>query len=331
MLTSSPLMLFTQHTVNKAGSDTAQHLKFNLRQVRAFLTVAGELHFRRAADRLFISQSALSRSILALETAVGTPLLERSTRQVQLTDAGLAFAEECRQALSYLERASRVANAAAEGRHGRLRIGYMSFAISGGLPALLRGYWKQFPDVVTDLEYAPSAQLRSAVLDGSIDIGFVIGKVQNSRIRNALLETNDFVALLPDTHPLASRAQLRLADLASEPFILGTEGSFGTFRKLLFNVCYEAGFYPNIVQEASNTSGIFGMVAAGIGVSLYAGCARNDSRAGVVVKPVADVTEVIPTFAIWEASNSSKVLQQFTEFLKSYTAAAGNCVASEAA
>jgi DNA-binding transcriptional LysR family regulator len=94
----------------------------------------------------------------------------------------------------------------------------------------------------------------------------------------------------------------------------------------LFNVCYEAGFYPNIVQEASNTSGIFGMVAAGIGVSLYAGCARNDFRAGVVVKPVADVTEVIPTFAIWEAGNTSKVLQQFTEFLKSYTLAGGSIV-----
>lgn len=307
--------------MNKVGPGASQCLKFNLRQVRAFLAVANELHFRRAADRLFISQSALSRSILALESAVGIPLLERSTRQVRLTDAGLAFAEECRQALNYLERADRVAHAAADGRRGRLRIGYMSFAISGGLPSLLRNYWKQFPDVVTDLEYAPSAQLRTAVLDGSIDIGFVIGRVQNDRIRNALLETNDFVALLPDTHPLAARPQLRLADLAHEPFVLGTEDTFATFRKLLFNVCYEAGFYPNIVQEASNTSGIFGMVAAGIGVSLYAGCARNDFRAGVVVKPVVDVTEVIPTFAIWEASNTSKVLQQFTEFLKNYTLA----------
>ncbi|MEO6985046.1 MAG: LysR family substrate-binding domain-containing protein, partial [Paralcaligenes sp.] len=195
---------------------------------------------------------------------------------------------------------------------------------------LLRGYWKQSPDVITDLEYAPSAQLRAAVLDGSIDIGFVIGKVQNSRICNALLETNDFVALLPDTHRLASLPQLRLADLAQEPFVLGTEDSFSTFRKLLFNVCYEAGFYPNIVQEASNTSGIFGMVAAGIGVSVYAGCARNDFRAGVVVKPISDITEVIPTFAIWEVNNASRVLQQFTEFLKSYTAVTDGGAASGA-
>ncbi|TAM88772.1 MAG: LysR family transcriptional regulator [Candidimonas sp.] len=307
--------------MNKLGSDSSLHLRFDLRQVRAFLAVASELHFRRAAERLFVSQSALSRSILALENAVGTPLLERSTRQVQLTAAGVAFAEECRQALSYLERASRVANAAAQGWRGHLRIGYMSFAISGSLPVLLRNYWIQFPDVVTDLEYAPSAQQRAKVLDGSIDIGFVIGRVQNDRIRNALLETNDFVALLPDTHRLASLPQLRLADLADEPFILGTEATFSTFRKLLFNVCYDAGFYPNIVQEASNTSGIFGMVAAGIGVSLYAGCARNDCRTGVVVKPLADVIEPIPTFAIWEVSNPSEVLQRFATFVKRYAGA----------
>lgn len=295
--------------------------KFDIRQARAFLMVATELHFGRAAERLFTSQPALSRSILALERAIGTPLLERSTRRVRLTSAGEAFAAECRRALSHFEQAGTAALDAAGGRSGRLRLGYMDFAITGGLPALLQGYRRQVPGVVLDLEYAPSAKQRVAVLEGTIDIGFVIGEFRSQKIRNALLERNDFVALLPDTHPLSVRPELRLSDLAREPFVLGTEEAFSTFRRVLFPVCHNAGFFPDIVQQASNSSGIFGMVAAGVGVSVYAGCARNANRAGVVVRPLVDVTEHIPTFAVWSADNPSEALQGFTEYMASWTAA----------
>jgi DNA-binding transcriptional LysR family regulator len=294
--------------------------KFDLRQARAFLAVATELHFGRAAERLFTSQSALSRSILALERAVGTPLLERSTRRVRLTSAGEAFAAECRRALSHFDRAGTAALDAAGGRGGRLRLGYMDFAISGGLPGLLQGYRRQFPGVVVDMEYAPSARQRIAILEGSLDIGFVIGEFQSQKVRNILLERNDFVALLPDSHRLASRPEVRLTDLAREPFVLGTEEAFGSFRRLLFPICHNAGFFPEIVQLASNSNGIFGMVAAGVGVSVYAGCARNTQRTGVVVKPLVDVTEVIPTFAIWAADNPSEVLQGFTTHLTGHAA-----------
>ncbi|TAL93510.1 MAG: LysR family transcriptional regulator [Rhodanobacter sp.] len=295
--------------------------KFEMRQARAFLAVAAELHFRRAADRLFTSQPALSRSIRALERAVGTPLLERSTRRVRLTSAGEAFASECRTALSHFDRAETAALDAVGGRGGRLRLGYMNFAISGGLPALLQSYQKQYPRVVMDLEYAPSAQQRVAVLQGTIDIGFTIGELRSQKVRNFLFERNDFVALLPSTHPLSARPELRLSDLAGEPFVLGTEETFSTFRRLLFPACHNAGFFPNIVQQASNSTGIFGMVAAGVGVSVYAGCARSTKMTGVVVKPLVDVEDTIPTFAIWAADNSSEVLHGFTTFLESYACA----------
>ncbi len=100
--------------------------------------------------------------------------------------------------------------------------------------------------------------------------------------------------------------------------MLGSEETFGTFGGLLFPLCHNAGFFPNIVQQTSNSTGIFGMVAAGVGVSVYAGCARSTTRAGVVVKPLVDVDDTIPTFAIWVADNSSEVLRGFTTFLESY-------------
>src|SRR3954471_329369 len=114
--------------------------RFDLRQVRAFLSVANELHFGRAAGTLFMTQPALSRTIRSLEEAVGVPLFERSTRRVRLTPAGEAFAAECRLALGHLELAASSAVNASEGREGRLRVGYMDFAINGRLPQILKSF-----------------------------------------------------------------------------------------------------------------------------------------------------------------------------------------------
>ena len=301
--------------MSEISTGTLRLPKFDVRQVRAFLVVAGELHFGRAAERLFTSQPALSRTIHALEDAVGVSLFERSTRRVRLTSAGEAFAAECSLALGHLERASTAALEAADGRAGRLRVGYMDFAINGRLPSLLQGFRAGFPRAVLDLEYNPSSKQRVALLEGRIDVGFVIGEFESQKVLNVLVDQNDYVALLPDTHPLASRRTLRLADLAEEPFVMGTEDAFSTFRRLFFPVCHTAGFFPNIVQLASNTSGIFGMVAAGVGVSVYAGCARNLGRVGVVVRPLVDVSDMIPTFAVWVADNPSEVLHGFRDFL----------------
>lgn len=289
--------------------------KFDLRQARAFLCVADELHFGRAAARLFTSQPALSRSIHALELAVGVPLFERTTRRVRLTAAGESFADECRVALAHLERATGAALDAAEGRAGRLRLAYMDFAINGRLPALLRDFRKQYPRNVLDLEYLPSAKQRTALLEGRIDIGVMIGEFESARVLNVLVDQDDLVALLPDGHRLATKRTLQLADLAREPFVMGNEDSFGSFRRLFFPLCHEAGFMPDVVQQASSTTGIFGMVAAGVGVSVYAGCARNIRRVGVAVRPLADVSTKVPVFAAWAAESSSEVLKRFTEFL----------------
>jgi len=302
--------------------------KFDVRQARAFLFVAEELHFGRAAARLYTSQPALSRTIHALEEAVGVALLERSTRRVRLTAAGEVFAGECRLALGHLERATVAAKDAAEGRVGRIRIGYMDFAINGRLPLLLQGFRSKYPRDVLDLEYNPTAKQRTALLEGRIDVGFVIGEFESPKMLNLLVEQNDYVALLPDAHPLVSRRTLRLTDLAEEPFVLGSEDAFSTFRRLLFPVCHAAGFFPNVVQQASNSHGIFGMVAAGVGVSVYAGCARNIRRVGVTVKPLADVSDVIPTFATWAADHPSEVLQRFKDFLLGHARLGPSAVAT---
>ena len=289
--------------------------KFDLRQVRAFLCVADELHFGRAAERLYTSQPALSRTVHTLEEAVGVSLLERSTRKVRLTAAGEAFVADARLAMGHLEQATLNAQDAADGKVGRLRIGYMDFAINGRLPGLLNQFRAKFPRDILDLEYNPSAKQRSALLEGRLDVGLVIGEFQSPKVSNVLLEQYDYVALLPDGHHLTRVEHLKLSDMATEPFVLGSEDAFSTFRRLFLPLCHAAGFFPNIVQQVSSTNGIFGMVAAGVGVSVYAGCARNLPRVGVTVKPLVDVIDTIPTFAAWTHDNRSEALKRFKDFL----------------
>jgi len=289
--------------------------KFDLRHARAFLAVAEELHFGRAAARLFTTQPALSRTIRGLEEAVGVPLFIRSTRRVELTAAGEAFAAECRLAFGHLGRALGAARSAAEGREGRLRVGYMDFAINGRLPQLLKTYRARYPKVQIDLEYIPTTLQHTALLEGRIDIGFVIGEFRSQKMLNLLVDQDDFVALLPVGHALATRDRIEAADLVNQPFVVGSEDSFSSFRTLMFSVCHTAGFFPRIVQQASNTSGILGMVAAGVGVTIFAGCVRKLRRVGVVVKPIADVRETIPTFATWSADHPSAVLHRFRDVL----------------
>lgn len=304
--------------MSKPAVETLPALRFDVRHIRAFLIVAEELHFGKAAERLFTSQPALSRMIRALEHGAEVALLERSTRRVRLTSAGEAFAAECHLAYGHLLRAKPAAMDAAAGRGGQLRVGYMDFAINGRLPVLLREYRGRYPDVSVEMEYNPSARQCLALLEGRLDVGFVIGEFPSQKVRSLLVDQNEYVALLPETHPLSTQSSLQLSDLAGEPFVVGTENAFGAFRRLLFPLCHNADFFPNIVQQASNTSGIMGMIAAGVGVSVYAGCVRNAVRTGVAVRPLRDIADRIPTCAIWSTENPSETLRGFTEFLVGY-------------
>jgi len=187
----------------------------------------------------------------------------------------------------------------------------MDFAINGRLPQIVQRFRAKYPQVSIYLAYMPTALQRIALLEGRIDVGFVIGDIKGQHINNDPVDEEEFVALLPAGHRLASRSKLSLSDLAEEPFVIGSEDTFSSFRGLVFELCRNAGFFPNIVQEASNSNGIFGLVAAAAGVTLYAACARNIQRAGVVIKRLADIEQRIPIVAVSLVEALSEVLKHF--------------------
>jgi DNA-binding transcriptional LysR family regulator len=294
-------------------------LRFELRQVRAFVCVAAELHFGRAATRLSTSQPSLSRMIHNLEKAVGVALFARSTRKVRLTPAGEAFASECQLALAHLELAASAAQHAARGREGRIHMAYMDFATEGRVPRILETFRAKVPGVSVDLEYMPTTAQHDALIDGRIDIGFMTGEFKAPKIRNRLVEEHEFVVLVPEHHRFAARSSLRLAELASEPFVIGSEDTFSSFRAMVFDLCRTADFFPNVVQEVSSSNGIFALVAAGAGITIYSGSARSIRRSGVVVKALSDVRRRIPIFAAWLADHPSQALHAFLDLLSAGT------------
>lgn len=291
-------------------------MNHELKYIRAFLTLAEELHFSRAAARQNLTQPAFSRRIRDLEKALGTPLVKRTTRHVALTDAGQAFLSQARQGIGYIERAVTLARQAAEGAVGELRVGYMSFAINGRLPAIVRSFRNENPDIHLDLVYMSTAEQRMALMEHKIDIGFLVGTVDNTHIRCTPFDHDTYVALLPKNHHLARKRKLTLYDLATQPFVFGDAAHWGALREPVFTMCHQLGFFPEIVQEASNSEGIFGLVAAGTGVSIYGGCARNIRRHGIVIRNLADVQQRVPMYAAWDSRSDSTVLVRFLDFLE---------------
>jgi len=291
-------------------------MSIDLRHLRAFTSLGKELHFGRAADHLHMAQPALSKIIQQLEAEIGAPLLLRTTRRVELTEAGKTFLAETANIEAQIEQAVASARHAARGIRGELRIGYTDFAINGRLPHMLRDFAGAHPDIRLNLIFMPTTAQHMALLQQTIDIGFMIGDFDHKTTSSLTFDEDDYVALLPASHRLCGREALTLAELSAEKFVLGTGDNWSAFRNRLFAECRSRGFFPDIALEASNSEGIFGLVVAGVGITIYSSCVGNLPRQGVVVRPLSDVTNKLPVTAVWDRASRSQALETFLKFLR---------------
>ncbi len=124
-------------------------------------------------------------------------------------------------------------------------------------------------------------------------------------------DENEYVALLPEHHPLAARETLTLGELRNEKFVFGTGDSWAIFRKQVFSECRKRDFFPDISLEATNSDGIFGLVIAGAGVAIYSSCIGKRPRQGLAVRRLSDLSEKLPITAVWGARNKSAELETF--------------------
>lgn len=294
-------------------------MSLDLRHLRAFAALGMELHFSRAAGSLRIAQPALTKTIQQLEAEIGAPLLVRSTRRVELTEAGKVFLAETSGIEGQIDRAIARARNAARGLRGELRVAYTDFAINGRLPEFLRDFNQAHPDIRLDLVFMPTVHQHVAILKQTIDIGFLYGEFSHQATKSLTFDENEYVAVLPSNHPLAAKETLTLAELKDQKFVFGTGDSWTIFRNDVFAECRARGFFPDIALEATNSDGIFGLVIAGAGVAIYSSCIGNLPRRGVAVRALRDLSARLPITAVWERGNRSKVLDTFLRFLRQST------------
>jgi DNA-binding transcriptional LysR family regulator len=239
-----------------------------LRHLRYFVAVAEELHFGRAAQRLFIAQPSLSIQIRALESAVGAPLLARTNRRVQLTAAGRVFLEGARRTLAEVDRAVYDAQRAQRGEIGQLSVGFVGSAAYEVLPRLLRAFRSAYPEVELRLQSMTTKEQLAALAERRLDVGLLRLPIEDPTLAWRVVTKEPLVAVLPATHPLAGQATLPLAALADEPFILYPRADSPRIRDTIIALCHQAGFSPTIVQESGEMQTILGLVAGGVGVAL---------------------------------------------------------------
>src|SRR5437868_8295885 len=191
-----------------------------LRHLRYFVAVAEELHFGRAATRLSIVQPSLSQQIQQLEDELGFPLLYRTKRYVELTDAGMVFLSEAKLVLAQVQEAKRAAQRAYRGEMGRLVVGYISSSTYDLLPMILRVYRERFPEVeVTLRELTTQEQLR-ALEEEYIEVGLLRLPINAPMVYVEVVRQEPIVCVLPEEHHLARRERVAVSLLAEEPFVL---------------------------------------------------------------------------------------------------------------
>ena len=291
-------------------------MRYELRHLRYFIAVAEELNFRRAAERLNLAQPALSRAIQQLEHHVAVRLLNRTNRRVELTEAGRVFLDGCRRSMASLEKAAAEARKAGVGEIGHFTVGYTDFAISGVLPHILEKFRRHYPGVTVDLLHRFTTQQYDDLDKRMIDFGFMTGPAAAPGLAHMTVQRDRFVVVLSEKHPLAEREEIPLPMLAREPFVVGIASAWKHYHRHVDALCQSAGFTPRVVQEAFNSEGIFGLIAANMGLTIHVECVRNYYRTGLAIRPLEDVDACVPTEMAWFPANTTPVMERFIEFVQ---------------
>lgn len=280
--------------------------EIELRHLRYFLTVAETLHFSKAAERLSMQQPPLSQQIKRLEQLLGHRLFDRTTRGVKLTLAGQLLAERARSTIDKVQDDLAQVRRLGRGEAGTLTVGFSGSVMFTSLPAAIESYRRLYPKVELRLrEMVTSAQI-PALLDGTLDLAFLRDGDGAEGIEMTTLLKEHYVAALPQSHALARKRSLRVADLRNEPFILFARRMGPLAFDRTMACCEASGFRPNIVQEAPQWPTLVRLVGAGLGVSLAPACVATVAIPGTVYRDVHAACRT--TIDMGVKSGSDKIL-----------------------
>ncbi|KRW93487.1 LysR family transcriptional regulator [Paracoccus sp. MKU1] len=287
-----------------------------IENVHSFITLAEELNFRRTAERLHLDQSALSRRIQKLEATLGFRLLERTTREVTLTQAGRRFYEDNAHLLHRYEASVQAARRIAEGKTGSLSVGYMAFAATELMPSAVARFRQRHPHVDLKIRYIRTQGQKIALANDEIDLGYMIGPFDHSDYQTLQLSAEPLYVVTPRGHALMRLPVVKPGDLADEQVILGDMQEWDEYRWRLNDLFSTEGISLKVTLEASNTLALIGLVAAGLGVTIYPESLIGFLGRNVEVRPIMHPQFRNRTVLVWKRSNRSRQVRDFIEVAK---------------
>jgi DNA-binding transcriptional LysR family regulator len=296
--------------------DFEDFLIVQLRYLRTFLTVATTLNFTKSAQRLHLAQSSVTEQIQALESELGATLFERSARKLTLTAAGDRFVSYAREMLALSEEARAAVLETANAVTGKLAIGALETLCSAPVPLLISKYRARCPQVQVSLRPANSAQLRSGVKEGALDVCFALGAAPaDSDLLSEQVADEEVVVIAASTHRLAARSRVTMDDLLKEEFIVTEQGCI--YRRM-FDDAFAAEQHnrPRQISELGSMSAVCAMVDHGHHCAFVPRLAAANAlaRGTVVALPLNAGKHTVPVMMHWHARLSARpALQLFLE------------------
>lgn len=289
-----------------------------LRHLLYFKTVAEELHFTKAATKLFISQPPLSRQIKELEEEIGAQLFIRNNKRVELTHAGKYFKKEVDIIFNKLEESKSIVRQIQEGASGELKIGYISSVYQSELAEILKAMREEFPFIKTGLFEMPTVLQIQSLEQGKLDVGILRAPVLSDKLTIKSLFFDPFVVVIPSAIGKFSNRNELSTFLSTAPFIFFNKEFAPSYNDKLIEICKRMQFTPDITHEANNIHSILELIEAGLGVSILPlSLKKQYSSMNIQFIEIEDIPINTEVVIAYEQHNRNPALKWFLDQYKS--------------
>lgn len=287
-----------------------------LRQLKYFVTLAEELHFRKAAEKLFIVQPALSRQIKQLEEELGITLFKRTKRTVQLTESGKFLYQETQDIFSRLNQLKSKVREIENGTTGKIRVGYVPSAMHNILPRIIAKIQKGLPGLHFELNQMTALQQVEMLKADKIDLGFLRVPRKDAEIMDQVIFTETYSLVLPSNHKINTKNFKGLQQFAHENFILTPRSAGEMYFDNIIALFSAAGFSPKIVHESVYEHATIKLVENNLGISIIPTSFKDGFNANVKFIELKNIPQRLKLSMAWKKDHSNRSLLALMDFIK---------------
>ena len=290
--------------------------QLELRHYKYFLALAEDLHFRKAAERLFISQPGLSRQIKQMEENLGIELFERHNRKVKLSKAGAYMQNELNIHFKKLDDIIEHAKLLNDGLDGHLNLGYLGSAMHDVIPNLMLEFKKNHPNVLFSLKEMDNNKQIQALLNQEIDLGFVRMERVPRGLKVQSVFEDTFSLVLPKDHPINEENFKNLSQLKDESFIFFDSSYSESYYEKMMQIFDDSGFAPLISHNTVNASSIFRLVENNFGISIVPTSLQRGYNMNVKFIELLKIPQTTTLKLVWNSVNTNPILEKFLHLTK---------------